>query len=249
MPAAVMAKPVLAAGLNRDAAGIGAAKGTSGADMRKDFHHQLDVLRADLGTMCGLAGVAVRRATTALLDVDAEAAGQAVEEAERLNVMRLDVERLAVSILALEAPVAGDLRATVTAIQIASAADRMGGLAAHVARLCMLRHPEPVVPEDLRGCFAQMGEIAVDLAERTRVAALEGDRAQVQSVHHDDGAMEELHRHLFSVVASPRWPHGPAVAIDVVLLGRFYGRFADQADDIARRVTFQTTGTYGSQAS
>jgi phosphate transport system protein len=232
MPAAVMAKPVLAAGLNRDAAGIGAAKGTSGADMRKDFHHQLDVLRADLGTMCGLAGVAVRRATTA-----------------RLNVMRLDVERLAVSILALEAPVAGDLRATVTAIQIASAADRMGGLAAHVARLCMLRHPEPVVPEDLRGCFAQMGEIAVDLAERTRVAALEGDRAQVQSVHHDDGAMEELHRHLFSVVASPRWPHGPAVAIDVVLLGRFYGRFADQADDIARRVTFQTTGTYGSQAS
>ena len=199
--------------------------------------------------MCGLAGVAARRATTALLDVDAEAAGHAVEEAERLNVMRLDVERRAVSILALEAPVAGDLRATVTAIQIASAADRMGGLAADAARLCLRRHPEPVVPEELRGCFAQMGEIAVDLAGRIRVAVLEGDHAQGHSVHPDDGAMEELRRHLFSVVASPRWTHGPAVAIDVVLLGRFYGRFADQAGDIARRVTFQTTGTYEARVS
>ncbi len=103
--------------------------------MRKDFHHQLEVLRADLATMCGLAGVVARRATVALLDVDADAAGQALDGAEQLNVMRADVERRAVSILALEAPVAGDLRATVTAIQIASAADRMGGLAAHVARL------------------------------------------------------------------------------------------------------------------
>ncbi|HEY6574239.1 MAG TPA: PhoU domain-containing protein, partial [Mycobacterium sp.] len=165
--------------------------------MRKDFHHQLEVLRADLGTMCGLAGVAARRATVALLDVDAEAAGQALTEAQQLNVVRADVERRAVSILALEAPVAGDLRATVTALQIASAADRMGGLAAHVARLCMRRHPEPVVPEELRDCFAHMGEIAVDLAERIRVAVLEGDYAHAQGVQHDDGVMEELHRNLF----------------------------------------------------
>jgi phosphate transport system protein len=217
--------------------------------MRKDFHHQLEVLRADLATMCGLAGVVARRATVALLDVDADAAGQALAEAEQLNVMRADVERRAVSILALEAPVAGDLRATVTAIQIASAADRMGGLAAHVARLCLRRHPEAVVPEELRGCFAQMGEIAVDLAERSRGAVLEGDYAQAHSSQHDDGAMEELHRNLFRLVASPRWSHEPAVAIDIVLLGRFYGRFADQAGEIARRVTFQATGTYATQAS
>jgi phosphate transport system protein len=216
--------------------------------MRKDFHHQLEVLRADLGTMCGLAGVAARRATAALLDVDAEAAGHAIAEAEELNAVRLDVERRAVSILALEAPVASDLRATVTAIQIASAAERMGGLAAHVAQLSLRRHPEPVVPEELRRCFAQMGEIAVDLAERCRVAVLEGDYAQAHGVDHDNGAMEELHRNLFRLVASPQWTHGPAVAIDIVLLGRFYGRFADQAGEIARRVTFQTTGTYASQA-
>ncbi|MDT5327725.1 MAG: phosphate transport system protein [Mycobacterium sp.] len=214
--------------------------------MRRDFHRQLELLRADVGTMCELTGRAAGRATTALLDVDAEAAGQVLVEADHLKLLNTAVERRAVSILARQAPVAGDLRATVTAIQIAADAERMGALAAHVARVCLRRDPEPVVPGELRECFRQMGEIAVVLAERSRAAALAGDCAQAHRVRDDDQAMEDLHRYLFRVVSSPRWSHGPGVAIDIVLLGRFYGRFADHAGEIARRVIFQTTGSYES---
>jgi phosphate transport system protein len=217
-----------------------------GVDMRRDFHRQLDVLRADVGTMCELTGVAARHATAALLDVDAEAAGRVIAEANHLKFLNTAVERRAVSILARQAPVAGDLRATVTAIQIAADADRMGALTAHVARVCLRRDPDPVVPDELRECFRQMGDIAVDLAERSRAAALAGDCAQARRVRDDDGTMDDLHRHLFTVVTSPRWSHGPVVAIDIVLLGRFYGRFADHAGEIARRVVFQTTGSYES---
>ena len=212
--------------------------------MRTAFHRQLEVLRADLGSMCELAGVAARRATVALLEVDAEAAGLVLGDVERLRLLDISIERRALSILARQAPVAGDLRATVTAIQIAADADRMGGLAAHVARLCLRRHPEPVVPDELRECFRQMGDIAVGLAERSRAAALAGDCAQARRVRDDDRAMEDLHRYLYSVVMAPEWSHGAAVAIDIVLLGRFYGRFADHAGEIARRVIFQTTGSY-----
>ncbi|MDT5217214.1 MAG: phosphate transport system protein, partial [Mycobacterium sp.] len=105
--------------------------------MRREFHRQLAVLRADLGDMCELSGVAARRATTALLEVDAESAEQVLTDVERLRRLNNAVERRAVSILARQAPVAGDLRATVTAIQIAADADRMGGLAAHTAQLCL----------------------------------------------------------------------------------------------------------------
>jgi phosphate transport system protein len=214
--------------------------------MRKDFHRQLEVLRADVASMCELTGVAARRATAALLDVDAEAAGQVIDEADHLKLLNTAVERRAVSILARQAPVAGDLRATVTAIQIAADADRMGALTAHVARVCLRRAPGPVVPEELRECFRRMGEIAVDLAERSRAAALAGDCAQAHGVRDDDVTMDDLHRRLFRVVTSSRWSHGPVVAIDIVLLGRFYGRFADHAGEIARRVVFQTTGSYSS---
>jgi phosphate transport system protein len=54
--------------------------------------------------------------------------------------------------------------------------------------------------------------------------------------------MDDLHRHLFTVVMSAQWRHGVGAAVDLVLLGRFYERFADHAVEIARRVVFQSTG-------
>ena len=138
--------------------------------MRREFYRQLEFLREDLGNMCELSGVAAQRATTALLEVDAESAGQVLTEVERLRLLNNAVERRAISILARQAPVAGDLRATVTAIQITADADRMGGLAAHAAKLCLRRHPRPVVPDELRDSFARMGEIAARLADVVVVA-------------------------------------------------------------------------------
>ena len=54
--------------------------------------------------------------------------------------------------------------------------------------------------------------------------------------------MDDLHRHLFSVLMDREWKHGVAAAVDVTLLGRYYERFADHAVLIGRRVVFQTTG-------
>ncbi|STZ58820.1 phosphate transporter PhoU [Mycolicibacterium tokaiense] len=54
--------------------------------------------------------------------------------------------------------------------------------------------------------------------------------------------MDDLHKHLFTVLMDREWRHGVAAAVDVTLLGRFYERFADHAVEIARRVIFQTTG-------
>jgi phosphate transport system protein len=210
--------------------------------MRAQFRHELDQLRADLGGMCELTGDAVGRATRGLLDADAEAAGQVVVDVERLRLLHNTVESRALGILARQAPVAGDLRAVVTAIHVAADTDRMGGLAWHVAKLCLRRHPEPAIPEEMRGSFHEMGRIAVELTGRCRSALLAQDCAQAHLVRQDEQAMETLHRELFEAVMSPRWPHGPGAASDVVLLGRFYGRFADHAEEIARRVIFQSSG-------
>ena len=54
--------------------------------------------------------------------------------------------------------------------------------------------------------------------------------------------MDELHRHLFTVLMDREWKHGVAAAVDVTLLGRFYERFADQAVEMGRRVIFEVTG-------
>jgi phosphate uptake regulator len=51
--------------------------------------------------------------------------------------------------------------------------------------------------------------------------------------------MDELHRHLFTMLMDREWKHGVPAAVDVMLLGRFYERFADHTVEIARRVIFQ----------
>jgi phosphate transport system protein len=56
--------------------------------------------------------------------------------------------------------------------------------------------------------------------------------------------MDDLHRHLFTVLMDREWKHGVAAAVDVTLLGRFYERFADHAVEVARRVIFQVTGKH-----
>ena len=209
---------------------------------RTEFHQQLDALNADLVHMCEFAGEAIQRATSGLLSVDLDAAEQVLTDLEALARLRRDVDRAALGMLARQAPVASDLRAVVAAIHIASDADRMGGLAAHVARIVRRRHPSPVLPDEVVGQFSEMGGLAVDLAEDAASVILDGDPVRASRIRDDDEAMNDMHRRLFTTVMSPDWSHSVSAAVDLVLLGRFYERFADHAVAISARVLFRSTG-------
>jgi phosphate transport system protein len=211
--------------------------------MRTDFHRRLDHLASDLARMCALSGVEIERATHALLQVDLEAAEEVISGLAGITQLKNQVEQDAFLLLARQAPVASDLRAVVGALQTAADADRMGGLAAHIGKIVRRRHPAPVLPEEVNGYFAEMGELAVELAQGAREVLLSGDTLRAKQILQDDETMDTLHRHLFSVVMGADWCHGVAAAVDLVLLGRFYERFADHAVEIARRVIFQTTGS------
>ena len=70
------------------------------------------------------------------------------------------------------------------------------------------------------------------------------DPEKAARIREDDDAMDDLHRHLFTVLMDQEWKHGVAAAVDVTLLSRFYERFADHAVEVARRVIFQVTGEF-----
>ena len=216
-------------------------KGDHGT-VRIEFRQQLDALNTDLARMCELAGEAMQRATLGLLTVDLEAAERVLTDLEILARMRRDVDQAALSVLARQAPVASDLRAVVAAVHITSDADRMGGLAAHVARIVRRRHPASAIPSEVVGQFSEMGSLAVDLAEDAAAVIADGDPVRASRIRDDDEAMNDMHRRLFAAVMSPEWSHGVPAAVDVVLLGRFYERFADHAVAIAARVLFRSTG-------
>ena len=210
--------------------------------MRTAYHEQLDALTNQLAEMCRMAGIAMERATQALLQADLVLAEQVIGDHEQIIAASARAEEGAFVLLALQAPVAGDLRAIVGSIQIVADVERMGALALQVATIARRRHPPHTLPEEVNGYFAEMGRIAVDLGASARAVLLSRDPDQARLIREEDDAMDDLHRHLFSVMMDRDWKHGVAAAVDVTLLGRFYERFADHAVEISRRVIFQVTG-------
>jgi phosphate transport system protein len=210
--------------------------------MRTAFHERLDALRAQLGEMCGLAGVAMEHATHALLQADLALAEQVIAEHDRITAMGARAEESAFVLLALQAPVAGDLRAVISSLKNVADVERMSALALHVAKITRRRHPMHAVPDEVNGYFAEMGQLAVELGNSAQEVVLSGDPRRAAELRHEDDAMDELHRHLFTVLMDREWKHSVAAAVDVTLLGRFYERFADHAVEVGRRVIFQATG-------
>ncbi|NUS45726.1 MAG: phosphate signaling complex protein PhoU [Mycobacteriaceae bacterium] len=210
--------------------------------MRVVYNERMADLAHILGEMAGLAGSAMERATQALLQADLAGAEQVISDYDRIAEMTQVAEEKAFQLLALQAPVAGDLRSVVSGIQIVGDVDRMGALALHVAKIARRRHPNHALPEEVNGYFAEMGRIAVALGAAAREVLETRDPERAARLNDEDEAMDDLHRHLFTVLMDREWSHGVAAAVDVTLLGRFYERFADHAVSVGQRVVFLVTG-------
>ena len=211
--------------------------------MRTAYHIELARLTEHLGEMCGLAGVAMEHATQALLQADLVLAEQVLSDHDKIAAMSTSAEENAFVLLApLRAPVASDLRAIVSALQMVVDIDRMGALALHVAKIARRRHPHQALPDEVKGYFGEMGRIAVELGNSAKEVVLSRDPKQAAQISRKDDAMDQLHKELFSVLMDTQWKHGVAAAVDVTLLGRFYERFADHAVEIGRRIVFEATG-------
>lgn len=210
--------------------------------MRSAYGEQLGILTGQLAEMCRLAGVAMEGATRCLLEADLSLAEQVIADHADIVSAGAVVEQTGFDLLTRQAPLGRDLRAIVGAIQIVADIERMGVLALHVAQIARRRHPRPALPDDVTKHFADMGEIALDLAGSAFQVIASCDLGRARYIRDADDAMDQLHRHLFTVLMHREWKHGTAAAVDVTLLGRYYERYADHAVEIARRVIFQATG-------
>ena len=210
--------------------------------MRTTYYEELSALCARLSEMCGLVADAMEHATQALLQADLALAEQVILDHDHLATMRRGAEENAVRLLALQQPVAGDLRKIVGSLHIGADIERMGALAVHVATIARLRHPERAVPDEVTGSFTEMAKVAVQLARTAQEVLVSPDAGKAAGLRERDDAVDDEHRHLFTVLIDRKWQNGVCAAVDVALLGRYYERFSDHAVEIGRRVVFEATG-------
>lgn len=210
--------------------------------MRDLYSTRLVSLIDSLAAMTRAAGAQMRRSTEALQTVNLHIAEQAILADDDLNATADDLRSECYSLLALQAPVATDLRLVLAALQAVEDLERMGDLAQHIAKIVRLKHPQPVLRQDVRAVVARMGLLAATLADSTAEIIEQRDPLGVHRLDAVDDEVDALHGSMFRILFSPDWTAGAEPAVDAALIGRYYERFCDHAVSVAQKVTFLVTG-------
>lgn len=210
--------------------------------MRENFRDELERIGEQLVAMTNHVELAMSRATTALLDADYTLADWVIDSDPDIDALKQQVDDACFEVLVLQQPVATDLRVVVTALAIAADLERMGDLAAHVAKIAKMRFPESAVPPEARTTILSMGEAAQGIVAKAGSVIAGRDLERARELEADDDLVDRLHQDLFRMLLADSWPYGVDKAIDLTLLGRYYERFADHGVRVARQIVYIVTG-------
>lgn len=210
--------------------------------MRSAYFDQLDLIVDELVSMTKQVQQSVVRATHSLLTADPHVADQVVHGDAAIDALRERVEDQVFELMALQQPVAGDLRMLIAAVRMVADLERMGDLSVHVAKVAQLRNPEIAVPEPMRPTIERMAHVAVHMVGAAGDVIAQRDVEAAERLEADDEEMDELRRRSFRMMLGDDWAFGVEPAIDVALLGRYYERIADHAVSLGRRVVYLVTG-------
>jgi phosphate transport system protein len=210
--------------------------------VRETYFDQLDAIVDDLVAMTHEVQSAVSRSTRALLNADAAVAERVISDDADVDAARERIEARCFELLALQQPVAGDLRMLVAALRMVGELERMGDLAVHVAKVARLRVPDLAVPAELVPTVERMAAVAERMVGQAARVIAERDVDGAQALEESDEEMDRLRTASFHVMLADDWRHGVEPAVDLALLGRYYERIADHAVSLARRVAYLVTG-------
>jgi phosphate transport system protein len=210
--------------------------------MRDAYFDQLDSIVDDLVAMTHSVQTAVSRSTKALLTADADVAERVISDDADVDAAREKIEARCFELLALQQPVASDLRMLVAALRMVADLERMGDLSVHVAKVARLRVPEVAIPDDLVPTIERMAAVAERMVGQAASIIADRDVEGALELEESDEEMDQLRASSFRAMLADDWAHGVEPAVDIALLGRYYERIADHAVSLARRVVYLVTG-------
>jgi phosphate transport system protein len=213
------------------------------AEIRRSYHEQLDDLCHDVCRLGALASEAIAAGTEALLDADLAAADRVINGDMFLDDLTHSVEERSYRLLALQQPMASDLRRLVTVLRIIHEIERTGDLIVNVAKTTRRLYPFELPPR-IRGLIARMGTQAVLQLRVALEAFAEEDAARALALPDMDDVMDELQKELFRAIfaSSEEGEAGLHRAVQIALVGRYYERIADHSVNVGHRVAYMVTG-------
>ncbi len=212
--------------------------------MREVFQQELAEVQERLVEIATLVENSIDNATRAFNESNVSLAEAVIAADDKIDTAAIALDELAINILARQQPVARDLRIVVSALRISASLERMGDMSEHIAQLARYRFPDKVVPKSLRGTFAELGRLDVQIARKLTELLRTEDVRLAEEIRNEDDQIDALHLSVFEKVLGESWKGGAVDTVDATLASRYHERFADHAVSIAKKVQYLATGDW-----
>jgi phosphate transport system protein len=209
----------------------------------KAFDNDIGRLRGLISQMGGLAEDAIARAMLALQRNDLDLARQVREDDKKIDAIEAEVERLAVQIIALRAPMAVDLREVVAALKIAGVVERIADYAKNIAkRVPMIESEHRIDPISI---LPAMGRMASEMVHDVLDAFAARDAAGAARVVESDTALDDFYDSIFRTLVTymVENPRTIGQVAHLLFVAKNLERIGDHATNVAEMVYFAATGT------
>jgi phosphate transport system protein len=210
-------------------------------EIRRTFHQQLDDIHADNIRLAAHVTEAIARGTDALLGNDLQAMQQLIDGDDVLDVLSLSIEEQCYHVLALQQPMAGDLRGIISAIRLSSEMERSGDLVVNICKGARRIYPTQIPPV-LRGLIEQMAEQAIKLFRFASDAYAERDSSIAAALDDMDDQLDNVHKRYIETLLSTQDRGELQTAVQLALIGRYYERIGDHAVNIGEQVVYMVDG-------
>jgi phosphate transport system protein len=212
-------------------------------EQRKTFHQELDEIRDQIVQLAALVSEFIPRGTDVLLANDMQGALGLIEADDELDSLTLQIEEQCYHVLALQQPMASDLRSIVTAVWLTGELERSGDLMVNVAKAARRIYGATLDPR-LRGLIERMSEEAGRLIKLAIDAYVERNASLGAALDDIDDTLDQLHRDYIEAIFESHATHdlGLQAAVQLALIGRYYERIGDHAVNIGQRVQYMVTG-------
>jgi len=210
----------------------------------KAFDEDIEHLRGLITEMGQLAHAAIREAMRCLVEGDVVAAAKVVEDDKKIDALEIEAEKRVVRLIALRAPMAGDLRDAVAALKISGVVERIGDYAKNIAkRVPLIESAGRIEPLSL---LPEMARLASGMVHDVLDAFVERDAQAALSVCERDEAVDDFYDSIFRALLTHMMenPHNIGQSAHLLFVAKNLERVGDHATNIAEMVYYAATGIH-----
>ena len=221
--------------------------GAAGVHQRGRAHFQQELQELEAEALGGLDLIIEQldRVLEALRHQDVELAQMVIADDDRVDGRYLEVHQGILSLLALQAPVAGDLRLVAALLHLIMHIERMGDQCVNIAKLIPLSGHEPPVHEEMLQTLVKMGACARSEVAQSKAAFAGREAGLAEDLVRQDREINRLNREIFRMaIEIGDDPDRREWAMHMVLVARALERIGDNAVDIGEQVAFVVTGLF-----